>query len=801
MEKSYIPSLVEKDTYEWWEKNGYFLPQNKSNETFVIPFPPPNITGDLHIGHALTIAIEDTIVRWHRMKGHNTLFLPGIDHAGIATQVTVEKKLKKETGQSRHDIGREQFIKNVWEYKKLKHCNIQNQIKQLGTSVDWSREKFTLDEECCEAVKEAFIRLYDEGLIYREHRLVNWCCELQSTVSDEEVEKKEVLPKEKFTIPGYNKKVQMGIMYYFAYQIEEFSDEEIIVATTRPETIIGDVAVCVNSKDERYTKYHGCHLICPFRNETIPLLIDDELVDINFGTGAVKVTPAHDYNDFDVGKRHNLPILNIFDQKGYVLTDGEFKGMYRFECRDKLVLALEHKGLLRKKESYSNFVGCCHRTGDIIEPMLMKQWFCNCEQMAQKAMNAVSTGELKLIPDSYNNVWMHWLKNIRPWCISRQLWWGHRIPAYICTLNENYLGEGVDESIVVARSEEEAKNKIIEKFKLDSEQIKSLKLGQDSDVLDTWFSSGLWNFSIMGWPNQTDDFKNFFPNTLLETGNDILFFWVARMVMLSLQLHNKLPFKDVYLHGLIRDKNGEKMAKMKGNVIDPLDIIHGCTLEYLQEKTKNSLLSETDMKMALKNQKKYFPKGIPECGSDALRYGLLAYTASNRDINFDIEHIVGCRKFCNKIWNAVKYVLYQLDNNFQPSPIQISREENQTTIERDSFIIIDKLNNVIKNCDNYFENYNLSAVTIELRQFLWHDFCDKFLEQTKSIMKNDQDHQIKYQTKNIMLHIIETYLRLLHPLMPYLTEKLWQLLPKNGLRKEDSIMIAEYPEYITVVGV
>ena len=798
MENSYIPSHVEKDTYEFWNNNGYFQPNNNNNANkFVIPLPPPNVTGDLHIGHALTIAIEDTLARWHRMKGDNTLFIPGTDHAGIATQVVVEKKLKKETGKSRYDIGREEFLKKVLEFKQEKHDNIRNQIKKLGSSVDWTKERFTLDDGCCDAVKEAFVKLYDEGLIYRDYRPVNWCCELQSAISDEEVQKIEVNPEDKWSIPGFNRKIQMGLMYYFAYKIKEFPDDEIIVATTRPETIIGDVAVCVNSNDERYKKYHGCNLICPFRNETIPVLIDDILVDMNFGTGAVKVTPAHDYNNFDVGKRHKLPMINIFDEKGYVSMEGEFKGMYRFECRHNIVLSLEQKKLFRKKEPYSNSVGCCSRTGDIIEPMLMKQWFLNCEKIAVRAIDAVDSSELKLIPDSYNKIWKHWLTNIKPWCISRQLWWGHRIPAYLCNINGEYFENDIEKSFIIAKSEEEAKEKAILKFNLNEEQIKNLHLEQESDCLDTWFSSGLWPFSIMGYPKETEDLNNFFPNTLLETGNDILFFWVARMVMMSLQLHNKLPFKTVYLHGLIRDKNGVKMSKSKGNVIDPLDIINGITLEELQNKTKNSLLNEKELKDALAYQKKTFPKGIPECGSDALRYGLLMYTAGNKDINFDVEQIIGCRKFANKIWNAVKYVLICLDNNFKFNSInQFDKNTMDTNLE--CRWILDKLDILIKNCNESFENYNFAQITNNLREFLWYDFCDVFLELTKPIIQFDNDNPIKIMTNNILCYIIETYLKLLHPLMPYLTEQLWQMIHKSNFNdNNNSIMICKYPQYIT----
>lgn len=806
MKNSYLPSQVEKDRYDWWKTKGYFQPSNKSNKRssplgkkFIIPLPPPNVTGNLHIGHALTVAIEDTLVRWHRMKGDDTLYIPGTDHAGIATQVVVESKLKKETGKSRHDIGRDEFVKKIWEYKEEKQHNIKNQLTKLGTSVDWSRERFTLDDGCCEAVKEAFVTLYEQGLIYRDYRFVNWCCELQSAISDEEVDKEEVGPEEKWTIPGYYKKVQMGMMYHFAYKIKEFPDEEIIVATTRPETIIGDVAVCVHSSDERYKKYHGCNLICPFGDcigaisETIPLLLDDILVDMNFGTGAVKVTPAHDQDDYEAGKRHNLPCVNVIDTKGYISVEGEFKNMHRFECRDKLVASLEQKGLLRKKEPYANRVGRCSRTKDIIEPMLMKQWFCNCQTMAKRADDILSSGELKLIPESYNNVWHHWLQNNRPWCISRQLWWGHRIPAYICKLDGNLIN---DDSWVAGRSEEEAKQKAIVKFNISPEQVSLLTLEQDPDVLDTWFSSALWPMSILGWPQLTPDFENYFPNSLLETGHDILFFWVARMVMMSLHFTNQLPFKHVYLHGLIRDKNGDKMSKQRGNVIDPLDIINGCTLEHLKQQTINGNLNPKEVDKALKTQKKYFPNGIQECGSDALRYGLLAYTNGNKDINFDVEHIVGCRKFGNKIWNAVKYVLFCLGDNFDRQIEINTLNKNQMPLE--CGWILSKLDQVIQDCNTHFEKYDLASITVTLRQFLWHDFCDTFLEVIKPTMQKENDDLAKQMTQDVLLYTIEIYLRLLHPLMPYLTEELWQYLPNVGLKTEESIMISQYPEYRSI---
>ncbi|KAG5498085.1 hypothetical protein GH5_02882 [Leishmania sp. Ghana 2012 LV757] len=793
MAATYDPAAVEAEWYSWWEKSGFFRPASDHKpettaESFVIVAPPPNVTGHLHLGHALTGAVQDTLIRFHRMKGDNTLYVPGTDHAGIATQVVVERRVMREEGKSRHDLGRDEFAKRLWEFKANHAGVITKQFRKIGLSLDWTRERFTMDEQSSAAVVEGFVRLHEDGLVHRDTRLVNWCCALQSAISDLEVEFVDVAKSSKMTIPGYDRKVDMGNLTHVAYKLTD-SDDELVIATTRPETLLGDTAVAVHPDDERYKKFHGKFLKCPFRDAAIPIVLDATLVDMSFGTGAVKITPAHDPNDFESGKRHNLQQLVMMDLKGYVTME-PFKGMHRFDCRREIVKKLGEMGLLRGVEPYEYRVGCCARTGDIVEPMLMPQWFVDCSSMARRSVEAVRNGDLRLYPSSHEAVWYHWLENIKPWCVSRQLWWGHRIPAYKVV---GALPQDGD-PWVVARNLEEAHAKAKEKFNLTDEQVAAATFEQDPDVLDTWFSSGLWPFSTLGWPNNSHDMQRFFPNSLMETGHDILFFWVARMVMLSLHFTNKLPYKEVFLHAMVRDKNGDKMSKSKGNVIDPLYIIHGVSLQTLHDTVRSGNLSDKEVEKAIKQQKEFFPDGIPECGSDALRFGLLSYTQSGRSVNLDIQRVVAYRQFCNKLWNVVRYVLYHaLGTNYVSSKQHFSPAEDAAMLPLECRWILSRLDTAIAEATQGMSEgvYDFALATGAVYRFWLHELCDVFLELTKpTIQKGGEKKQL---VQDVLLCVVEKALRLLHPMMPFLTEELWHRLPSYCSFGIDSIMLAEYP--------
>lgn len=800
MEMGYNPTAVEKDWYPWWETQGFFKPRSDSEpaakdaKKFVIVLPPPNVTGYLHLGHALTSAVQDTLIRYNRMLGNNTLYLPGTDHAGIATQVVVEKRLKASTGKSRHDFGREEFIKQVWTWKEEHAGAIQKQLRRCGASLDWSRERFTMDEQCADAVREAFVKLHEDGLVYRATRLVNWCCALQSAISDIEVDTIEVEKNAKLAVPGYDKKVDMGQLTHIAYKVVD-SDDELVIATTRPETLIGDTAVAIHPDDARFKHLHGKRLVCPFRDETIPIILDAKLVDMEFGTGAVKVTPAHDRNDFETGLRHNLPSIVIFDLKGNICMDGPFKGMHRFEARKKLLEKLEEMKLLRGVTPYTYRVGICSRTGDIIEPMLMPQWFVDCRTMAAKSVEAVEKKELKIIPDSHESTWFHFLKNIEPWCVSRQLWWGHRIPAYQCLIDGAAPASSNGDAWIVARSVDEAREKAKAKFGLSDDDAAKATFEQDSDVLDTWFSSGLWPFSTMGWPKNTSDMENFFPGSLLETGHDILFFWVARMVMLSLHFTGKLPFKEVYLHAMVRDRDGRKMSKQLGNVIDPLDVISGITLQELHDKLKLGNLDAKEIPKAEKFQKDAFPEGIAECGSDALRFGLLSYTQSGRNVNLDINRVVGYRQFCNKLWNVVRYVLYYaLEPGYKPQQTAFSAEA-AAALPLECQWILSRLSAAVKECTEGFAEgtYDFAVATQAAYRFWLYELCDVFLELTKPLRNAPADDPKRIVVQDVLLFVVEAGLRMLHPMMPFVTEELWHRLPTYETLGSATIMLSKYP--------
>jgi valyl-tRNA synthetase len=626
--KTYHPKIVETAWYEWWEHCGFFKPDLDSTKPpFVIVIPPPNVTGALHIGHALTTAIQDAIVRWRRMSGYNTLWVPGTDHAGIATQTVVEKKLQRERGVTRHQLGRGPFLTEVWKWVDVHGGRICDQLRRIGSSVDWTRQAFTMDDNLSAAVVEAFVRMHEQGLIYRDNRLVNWCCELKTAVSDIEVDYIDVPRRTLLSVPGYDTPVEFGVITSFAYPLEDGSGD-IVVATTRPETMLGDTAVAVHPEDPRYTAMHGKFVLHPVDGRRIPIICDAELVDRSLGTGAVKVTPAHDPDDFRAGKRHGLEFINIFDDTGLINDKGsQFEGEPRFKTRTTVVEFLRSKGLFRGTADNAMRLGLCSRSKDVIEPVLKPQWWVACEAMAARSCQAVRDGSLEIIPKDFEPVWFRWLENIRDWCVSRQLWWGHRIP-YIGLEDESGIrpsGEEEEEDMtrwVVGRTEAEAKTRAQERF-----PGRPVRLTQDEDVLDTWFSSGLFPFSVFQWPTRTPDLAKFYPGALVETGHDILFFWVARMVMLGIQLTGEVPFKRVYLHAMVRDAHGRKMSKSLGNVIDPLHVIEGITLDGLHAAITAGNLEAKEADKAKSSQTADFPDGIEECGTDALRFALCAYTS------------------------------------------------------------------------------------------------------------------------------------------------------------------------------
>ncbi|XP_070532577.1 valine--tRNA ligase-like [Ptychodera flava] len=798
MPDSYSPRYVEAAWYPWWENMQFFKPEyNRSSlkddlakgaKVFMMCIPPPNVTGSLHLGHALTSSVQDALARWHRMKGKITLWNPGCDHAGIATQVVVEKKLMRERQLTRHDLGREKFVEEVWKWKNEKGDRIYEQLKAMGSSYDWDRACFTMDDKLSRAVKESFVRLHDEGVIYRSNRLVNWSCRLNSAISDIEVDKRELPGRTFLPVPGYDKKVEFGVLVSFAYPVED-SDEEIVVATTRVETMLGDTAVAVHPKDDRYKHLHGKNVIHPFRNEPIPIVCD-EFVDMEFGTGAVKITPAHDHNDYDVGKRHNLPFLTMIDDNGNI-TDvaPQFAKMKRFDARVAVLNALKEKGLYRETKDNPMVVPICSRSKDIVEPLIKPQWYVDCTDMARKAVEAVEKGDLKIIPDMHIKTWNAWLNNIRDWCISRQLWWGHRIPAYFVTIDDPSIPAGEDTDgkyWVSGRDEEEARKKAAERFGVPSEKI---QLRQDEDVLDTWYSSALFPFSIFGWPDQTDDFQVFYPGTLLETGHDILFFWVARMVMFGQKLCGKLPFREVYLHAMVRDAHGRKMSKSLGNVIDPLDVIQGISLEGLHDQLVGSNLDPKEIDKAKRGQKDDYPNGIPECGTDALRFALCAYTSQGRDINLDVLRVQGYRHFCNKLWNATKFALMSLGENYKPAA-QIQLTGSESLVDK---WMLSRLSSAVQTCETGWPEYDFPAITTSIYNLWLYELCDVYVEYMKPVIQGS-DEEAKATVRNVLYTCLDTGLKLISPLMPFVSEELWQRLPRRSENEPPSICVTEYPE-------
>ncbi|VDP16272.1 unnamed protein product [Schistosoma margrebowiei] len=712
MPESYSPKYVEATWYEWWERCGLFKPEFQvilieSPDKFVMVIPPPNVTGVLHLGHALTNSIEDAITRWHRMNGKVTLWVPGCDHAGIATQVVVEKKLWREKNLTRHDIGRDEFVKEVWKWKEEKGDRIYQQLRALGSSCDWSRARFTMDPSMCKAVTEAFIRLYNDGLIYRSLRLVNWSCTLRSAISDIEVDKQELSGRTLLRVPGYNKPVAFGVIVSFAYPL--LPDTEIVVATTRLETMLGDTGVAVHPDDDRYRHLIGRLIMHPLIPDRLIPIVGDTFVDPNFGTGAVKITPAHDYNDWEIGKRHSLPTIVVIGEDGLMTSASgpRFAGLQRFVARDAVRKALDELGLYRGEKDNPMVVPICSRSKDIVEPLLKPQWYLRCQDMANAAMKEVSEGRLRIIPSFHIRTWNNWLKDCHDWCISRQLWWGHRIPAYHVSIRRP--GPTDHNSWVVGHTIEEALQKACDKFHCSPD---NLTLNQDNDVLDTWFSSQLFPFSVFGWPEQTPDLKAYYPGSLLETGHDIIFFWVARMVMIGLKLMGQLPFHTVYLHAMVRDAHGKKMSKSLGNAIDPVDVINGISLEDLQKQLEQGNLDPNELTRARQAQAKDFPKGIPECGTDALRFALCAYTAQGRNINLDIMRVQGYRFFCNKLWNAVRLFKQFIQHNL------LSGTDRW---------ILSRLAYAVIQCNTGFTEFQFPIATTACYHFWLYELCDVYL--------------------------------------------------------------------------
>ncbi|MCM0083703.1 valine--tRNA ligase [Geomonas sp. Red32] len=711
LEKVYEPQSVEQRWYKEWEGKGYFhatVPSDKPGYSIVIP--PPNITGVLHMGHALNNTLQDILCRWKRMSGYNVLWMPGTDHAGIATQNVVERQLAAE-GKDRFELGREGFIERVWKWKGESGGQIIGQLKRLGASCDWERERFTMDAGLSTAVREVFVRLYDEGLIYRDNRLINWCPRCHTALSDIEVEHED----------------KAGNLWHLRYPVVG-SDEYVVVATTRPETMLGDTAVAVNPADDRYKHLIGKKVLLPLVNREIPVVADD-YVDMEFGTGVVKITPAHDFNDFEVGLRHNLDKINVFDESGVVNAAGkQYEGMDRFAARKQVVADLEADGLLEKIQDHALSVGGCYRCKTVVEPYLSLQWYVKVGPLAERALAAVKEGKTKIVPQQWENTYYDWMENIRDWCISRQIWWGHRIPAWFC----DHCGH-----VTVAKEDPTSCSKC------GSDEIR-----QETDVLDTWFSSALWPFSTMGWPEKTPELSAFYPTSTLVTGFDILFFWVARMMMMGLHFMDEVPFKDVYIHALVRDAQGQKMSKSKGNVIDPLTVIDAY-------------------------------------GTDAFRFTLAAFAAQGRDIKLAEERIAGYRNFANKIWNASRFALMNLED-FDPKAIDPA---TLSLSNADKWILF-RLNEAAASVDDALTNFRFNEAASDLYRFTWSEFCDWYIELVKDdLYKGDGSRQTT--AKYVLWMVLENLLRLLHPFMPFITEEIWQALPRTS--EEESVMIASYP--------
>lgn len=746
MDKVYNHFSVESKLKVYWEQQKLAITKDLG-EPYCIIVPPPNVTGTLHMGHGFQLTIMDVLIRYHNMNGYNTLLQVGTDHAGIATQMVVERELERNNQPDKHSLGREKFIDKVFDFKNNSREKITQQMKMLGASIDWQRERFTLDAEYVEKVKQVFVSLYDEGLIYRGQKLVNWDPKLKTAISDLEVINKE----------------QSGNLWHIKYPIYNENNKYLVIATTRPETLLGDQAVAVNPDDERYKDLIGKYVILPIVDKKIPIIADN-YVDPDFGSGCVKITPAHDFNDAEVGKRHSLDFVNILNDDATLNQNVPkiYQGLDRFLARKQIISELESLSLLEKIEPHVHMVPVGDRSGVILEPMLTKQWFLKCDQIAKVALKEVADGNIKFVPHNWVNTYNHWLNNIQDWCISRQLWWGHRIPAWYDDFSNIYVGNSLEE--------------VREKYNLNPNE----KLTQEQDVLDTWFSSALWPFVTLGWGQDDSFMDKFYPTQVLVTGFDIIFFWVARMIMLGKKCTGKIPFKEVYITGLIKDENGQKMSKSKGNVLDPIDIIEGISLDDLVKKRTSTLMQPKMAEKIKKQTKKSFPDGIKPHGTDALRFTFCALASNGRDINFDTNRLLGYRNFCNKIWNAARFIIEQ----------EYSEPESNNYTEVDLWIL-NRLQECINNCHKYIKSYRFDMLAKVIHEFVWLDFCDKYLEWSKVDKKINQDSQ----SLNVSGYVLENILKMIHPIMPFISEEIWQNLNKNSCLAQE-----KYPECSDIIS-
>ncbi len=749
MDKSYKPREIEQRIYERWEEQGYFAPRG-DGAPYCIMIPPPNVTGTLHMGHAFQDTIMDALTRYHRMRGFRTLWQPGMDHAGIATQMVVERLLNAE-GRSKHDLGRDKFVERVWKWKEESGGKIARQTRRLGASVDWGRDRFTMDEGCSDAVRKVFVDLYEEGLIYRGKRLVNWDPVLHTALSDLEVLSAD----------------EAGSLWHFRYPLVS-GDGHLVVATTRPETMLGDSAVAVHPEDERYRDIVGQKVKLPIVGREI-MIIADDYVDPEFGTGCVKITPAHDFNDYEIGKRHQLPMYNILTDDG-ALNDEvpeAYRGLDRFVAREKIVEEFESLGLLETIEDYTVKIPRGDRSHAVVEPYLTDQWYVKIEPLAKPAIEAVETGKIRFVPENWSKTYFDWMYNIQDWCISRQLWWGHRVPAW-------YDDEG---KVYVGYSQEDVR----EKHSLGDD----VALRQDDDVLDTWFSSALWPFSTLGWPEKNDALEQFYPGNVLVTGFDIIFFWVARMIMMGIKFMGDVPFHEVYIHGLIRDQDGQKMSKSKGNVLDPLDLIDGIDLESLVEKNTSGMMQEHLLPKIEKATRAHFPDGIDAHGCDALRMTFGALATTGRDIRFDLGRIAGYKNFCNKLWNAARYVLMNTE----------SMGDGEHELSAADRWIRARFDETTRAVHKHFATYRLDLAVQAVYEFTWREFCDWYLELSKPVLQSDESSDaMRLGTQKTLIEVLEALLRLLHPLIPFVTEEIWDSVAKRAGIDGDTIMLRSYPE-------